>query len=304
MSTKTNEELLVELVFTLDIKNLGNQSEIDGAIGKIKILISSLNLSDGENMPYPQITDYIYKSDDYNLESFEEQIQNLNGSAEELKSFFEKFIKHANLAITQKKYFKEQVNQANSQLKLIQNTVSESKAEFADIRKNVYTDFISILGIFSALLFGLFVGFDTFKSVIEGIASDAKITRVVIMGSLMLIGVIALTFLLLNGIAMLTGKNFKSCCEKKHCEHNLYQKYPIFSIGMLTLLIIISISSVIMITNIEGWLYDFPIWIVLILGIIVLGVLFISYAIGLIRFPSHPLTIEIDDTKTEDPSPR
>lgn len=302
MDGKTTEELLVELVFTLDIKYLENQSEIDAAVRKIKGLVSLLNLFDGDNMPYPQITDYIYKSDGYNIGSLEEQIQNLNGSAEDLKFFFDKFIKHAHLAITQKQYFEEQIDQANMQLDIIQKTVSESKNEFTDIRKNVYTDFISILGIFSALLFGLFVGFDTFKSVIEGIASDAKITRVVIMGSLMLIGVIALTFLLLNGIAMLTGKNFKSCCEDKHCEHNLYQKYPIFSVGLLSLLIIISISSVIMVSNINGWLYNFPVWIILVLLIILVGILLVSYAIGLIRFPDSPLKSELDSKKSKDPS--
>ncbi|MFB5516899.1 hypothetical protein [Enterococcus gallinarum] len=297
----TREEFLVKLVFTLEIQNLSDDSEINNAVRKITTWINVLKIDDGENMPYPEISEYIYKNNDYNLESLDDLFQVLSKRSDSIKIFWGKFSRHADLAIRQKKYFEQQIEEANQQLAFIQQTVSDSEHEFRDIRKNVYTDFISILGIFSALLFGLFVGFDTFKSVIEGIASDAKLTRVVIMGSLMLIGVISLTFLLLNGIAMLTGKSFKSCCADKHCEHNLYQKYPVFSVGMLSLLGIISISTIVMISNVNGRLYNFPVWIFFIFLIIAVALLFASYAIGLIRFPKHPLKINSDETDEERP---
>ncbi|EKB7617963.1 hypothetical protein OPL78_002569, partial [Enterococcus faecalis] len=206
---------------------------------------------------------------------------------EEIAQFFSKFIKQAELAVTQKRHFENQIKNANEKLANIEKTVKSANEEFNDIRKNVYTDFISILGIFSALLFGLFVGFDAFKSIIEGITSNAKISRVVILGSLMLMGLLALTFVLLNGIAMLTNKTFKNCCEEKHCKHNLYQMYPVFTLSLLALIIVMLAASVVMIANYYGLLYEYPMMIGVGIGIVIIALFILSYCLGLIRFPDN-----------------
>lgn len=228
---KNAETVLVEQVFQLTTEDLKDNHKFNN----LKTLIFRFNSQKGENMPYPQITEYIYVHEEYNIESLKELIDYVSNSkdCEEIAQFFSKFIKQAELAVTQKRHFENQIKNANEKLANIEKTVKSANEEFNDIRKNVYTDFISILGIFSALLFGLFVGFDAFKSIIEGITSNAKISRVVILGSLMLMGLLALTFVLLNGIAMLTNKTFKNCCEEKHCKHNLYQMYPVFTLSLL-----------------------------------------------------------------------
>ncbi|WP_369670743.1 hypothetical protein, partial [Enterococcus faecium] len=71
----TREEFLVKLVFTLEIQNLSDDSEINNAVRKITTWINVLKIDDGENMPYPEISEYIYKNNDYNLESLDDLFQ-------------------------------------------------------------------------------------------------------------------------------------------------------------------------------------------------------------------------------------
>ncbi|EGO5065397.1 hypothetical protein GUJ44_13075 [Enterococcus faecalis] len=285
VEVKNAETILVEQVFQLTTEDLKDPHKFEN----LKTLIFRFGSQNGENMPYPQITEYIYVHEEYNIESLKELIDYVSNSedCEEITQFFSKFIKQAELAITQKQHFENQIKNANEKLANIEKTVKSANKEFNDIRKNVYTDFISILGIFSALLFGLFVGFDAFKSIIEGITSNAKISRVVILGSLMLMGLLALTFVLLNGIAMLTNKTFKNCCEEKHCKHNLYQMYPVFTLSLLALIIVMLAASVVMIANYYGLLYEYPMMIGVGIGIVIIALFILSYCLGLIRFPDN-----------------
>ncbi|EKZ0110446.1 hypothetical protein ACS7YY_002439 [Enterococcus faecalis] len=282
---KNAETVLVEQVFQLTTEDLKDTHKFNN----LKALIFRFDSQNGENMPYPQITEYIYVHEEYNIESLKELIDYVSNSedCEEIAQFFSKFIKQAELAVTQKRHFENQIKNANEKLANIEKTVKSANEEFNNIRKNVYTDFISILGIFSALLFGLFVGFDAFKSIIEGITSNAKISRVVILGSLMLMGLLALTFVLLNGIAMLTNKTFKNCCEEKHCKHNLYQMYPVFTLSLLALIIVMLAASVVMIANYYGLLYEYPMMIGVGIGIVIIALFILSYCLGLIRFPDN-----------------
>lgn len=285
----SSEESLVELIFNLKIDNTDDNGalKVRDQLKSLHVVIVKFKMNEGENLPYPQITEYIYKNEEYNIESLEEQLENISlyWSNPELEDFFRKFIRHARLAVAQKKYFKEQVEKANNRLEEINKTVSQANVEFNDIRKNVYTDFISILGIFSALLFGLFVGFDTFKEIIAGITSTAKISRVVIAGSLTLMGLIALVFILLSGISMLTSRQLKTCCDDKFCRHNLYQKYPVFTISFVTLNFILIGASVLTFLNHSGLLYEHPF--ITTTSLLIISALLFSYVLGLMRFPDE-----------------
>lgn len=96
-------------------------------------------------VPYPEITEFVYDEDRHI------SIEDLGDVLDIYfpKEFSRRFIRHISLAISQKTYFSEQLEEAEAQIEKLQ-----------EIKGTIYSEFIAILGIFSALIFGLFGGFD------------------------------------------------------------------------------------------------------------------------------------------------
>lgn len=184
--------------------------------------------------------------------------------------------RHIRLAIIQQRYIQEQTKKVTELNQSISAELIETKKKMTRLQEemenvkvdkaSVYTDFIAIMGIFSALLFGLFVGFDVFKELVATMTTTAKLSRSIIMGSLLLIGLVSLIFLLFEGIARLTDRNMKSCCNELVCQHNIYQRYPVFFCSMLVLVSIVLLSTIILLLNMHGYLYHSIIF----LGVIIL----------------------------------
>lgn len=98
---------------------------------------------------------------------------------------------------------------------------------------NSTSEFISMLGIFSALIFGVFGGFEAFKTIFTNI-DKASVDMVIIDSSILLLGLIILIFLLIQSISILSGKNFLACgCKNiSECNHKFYERYPLFSFSI------------------------------------------------------------------------
>ncbi|EKI7435102.1 hypothetical protein PF973_000284, partial [Enterococcus faecalis] len=118
---KNAETVLVEQVFQLTTEDLKDTHKFNN----LKTLIFRFDSQNGENMPYPQITEYIYVHEEYNIESLKELIDYVSNSkdCEEIAQFFSKFIKQAELAVTQKRHFENQIKNANEKLANIEKTV-------------------------------------------------------------------------------------------------------------------------------------------------------------------------------------
>lgn len=207
--------------------------------------------------PYPEITNYVLSNKmNINIDSIieiytnDETFATLNGLG--WQDFLKSFEKHYKLAEIQKKHIENMFSEMKKDVKEAEDKVNEIK----DIKSTIYTEFIAILGIFSALLFGMFVGFDTFKELIAGITSNVKISRVVILGSLMLLGLNFLVFLLFEGIGKLSNREIKSCCSKTDCNCSIVKKHPMFMLSNAVLLGILLLASVVMIINSEGMIYS------------------------------------------------
>lgn len=239
-------------------------------------LLSILHMLEEEHYqsPYDYITKYIFDHDEIDnpdeavitFTALKELYRQKDGQEGDfICTFLSSIERHIKLAIIQQKYIEKQtkrVNLLNSRIsaKLRQTEISmteleKSMSQMKIDKASIYTDFIAILGIFSALLFGLFVGFDVFKEFVAAMTATAKLSRSLIMGSLLLIGLVSLVFLLFEGIARLTDRNMKSCCKDPFCNHNIYQRYPVFFCSLLILVSTILVSTIVLVMNMEGFLY-------------------------------------------------
>lgn len=163
------------------------------------------------------------------------------------------------LALSQYKAFFKEFNDATEELTVATdglNKVEKNYKEILDKYKKVSkkydevsnkldsssSDFISMLGIFSALIFAVFGGFEAFKSIFTNI-NKASISMIIINSSILMIGLIVLVFLLIQSICILSGKTFLACgCKNTSiCSHKFYERYPLFSFSIgffLSLLIL------------------------------------------------------------------
>lgn len=224
-----------------------------------------------ENLLNIKLTD-VY--DDEDLTVFNINLENIHksGSLKEIETdlwneFIEKIKDHVKLVEHQKKlfftvaselnakqtalgeYFSEKTGELELQSREVNEQVSSLELKIAELRnlnnkvkkksKKMQKDFISILGIFAAILLASFGGLTVLSNILNDVV--APIGKVMILGSLCLMAILAVLFLLLNGIAKLTGERLRNCqCKKGECTCTIEQKHPtLFISGVFSLLIIL-----------------------------------------------------------------
>lgn len=109
------------------------------------------------------------------------------------------------------------------------NKIKKEVESVEEIKSSIYTDFISILGVFSAFVFLMFGGIDVVRAVID-VADDLQVislSRLIILSSLMLVAVLTLLYCLLLWIARITGKRFGEC-HKPDCQNGCKHKWKHF----------------------------------------------------------------------------
>ncbi|MBI0032713.1 hypothetical protein [Lactobacillus sp. M0396] len=155
------------------------------------------------------------------------------------KALFEKLTKATNILTdaiddlekVNKNYEGEsdKLNAASKKLDVAQKKLGVAQKKL----DNSTSEFISMLGIFSALIFGVFGGFEAFKTIFTNI-DKASVDMVIIDSSILLLGLIILIFLLIQSISILSGKNFLACgCKNiSECDHKFYERYPLFSFSI------------------------------------------------------------------------
>lgn len=290
------EEKFIETMF-----EIRDENEIEVNYESLTKILEKINNSHVQS-PYDYITQYIFEHDgldnpDESTIMFEALKTKCLDTGfikkdDEMDIFLKSIIRHIKLAIIQQNYIEKKTKELLQKTNKIDKKVEESIKEIGNLglsKSELYTDFIAILGIFSALLFGLFVGFDVFKELIASMSANSKISRSLIMGSLMLLGLSTLIFLLFEGISKLTGRNMKSCCKDTFCKHNIYQRYPVFFISLVILTIIILVSGAAMILNLNGWLYSDSMRNSIILFILVVTALVIFFSWKSVKNPAHPI---------------
>lgn len=169
-----------------------------------------------------------------------------NPREEELDSerMYYKILRHIDLALVQKytlmsMQMKEIEALRREQQQLI-NRYDELKHEAETQNRNMLTQFITILGIFSAILMGAFGAIQGFANLFDN-AYRLNLGLILIISSIGASSVLLILFFLLNGIAKLTGRSLSST---NNSEKSILAKHPTLVIvhGILILIALIGAS--------------------------------------------------------------
>lgn len=232
----------------------------------VESLFKTVNAGKQFEFHHEKIAKVVYEIDDRRIGILIKNCETIETSPFE-NDEITKFISSIRLSITQRDFILKNIKIAGIEAEKIENTKSQ-----------IYTDIISVLGIFSALIFALFGGVSMVAQSISGLASGVRLSRTILMFSLVSMGLIVLIFLLLNGISGMVGKKMKVCCDDKDCGHTPFEKYPFFVIGIMSCLFLMGVSSVMILFDYHRFMYVH--WLIssLILGLVfMLSMLFLYY---------------------------
>lgn len=170
-------------------------------------------------------------------------------------------------AIIQYKKFLETTAKMNRDKEETSKKLKDAQVKLKETSKKIdsmLTQYISILGVFATIVFGMFGGFDSLKEIMSNIAKG-PITTILISFSSLMLGLFCLVFLLIQSIARLTNKDTLNCEHhesKKNCTCSLIERYPIFIISIIFFTLVLIISCVIRFFdyksfyNCSGWFYS------------------------------------------------
>lgn len=170
-------------------------------------------------------------------------------------------------AIIQYRKFLETTAKMNRDKEETSKKLKDAQAKLKETSKKIdsmLTQYISILGVFATIVFGMFGGFDSLKEIMSNIAKG-PITTILISFSSLMLGLFCLVFLLIQSIARLTNKDTLNCEHherKKDCTCSLIERYPIFIISIMFFTLVLIISCVIRFFdyksfyNCSGWFYS------------------------------------------------
>ena len=140
---------------------------------------------------------------------------------------------------------------AQTKLDKVDSLLKDTKEQSDKIeqtKSSIYTDFIAILGIFSAFVFVMFGGIDIARAVFD-IGDDLlnmDLSRMITIACLMLICVITLLYSLLLWISRITNKEIGNCMSSK-CKEGCSYKWQhlflrhSFYVSLIVILVIITI---------------------------------------------------------------
>ena len=224
-----------------DANNIGKEIFWQGNVEVLRDYLTDLVSDlDGRGADYTEKEKKVIK--DYKKEILElpdRIFESIKLALSQYKVFFDKFSKATKGLSDATAVIKDVSKIYNASSKKSNETskkldVASKKLDVAQKKlDNSTSEFISMLGIFSALIFGVFGGFEAFKTIFTNI-DKASVDMVIIDSSILLLGLIILIFLLIQSISILSGKNFLACgCKNiSECNHKFYERYPLFSFSI------------------------------------------------------------------------
>lgn len=189
----------------------------------------------GKRIPYHIIASIIYEMERKKMFSnrFDDQRERIQYNLEVLKDKFEinnvalimldKIASHCELSFIQSMFISDSVKNVTEQANKTKETLNEIKAT----KGQIYTEFVGILGIFSALIFGLFGGFQGVTSILTVIADSSinNFGKIIMIASVIMTAIITLIYFMIKWIGILMDKPVKSCkCKQtESCNHSFYE---------------------------------------------------------------------------------
>lgn len=229
-------------------------------------------------MPYDKLSDLVfnYSIEDYSGDEEFEFARSSNTDDEKKDDLVNRLSRQVNLNIIQAKTIYLTSQEAHKTAEQAQKVAEDAKK----VKDKIYTDFIAILGIFSALIFGMFGGFDSLKEILSNLHDTSISTTLICFSSLML-GLLCLIFLLIQSIARITDRDTLNCSHHgndKKCECSIIKKYPVFICSMLIFSAILIISCIIRFFDHNELYKAVPIYLI-IAGILTIIIAIVLYGV-------------------------
>lgn len=144
----------------------------------------------------------------------------------------------------------EKVTQSDSKVEELMQQLQGSKDELKRTQKkqdtitleqkNTQKEFVTILGIFTTIIFAAFGGIQLLSGILTNI-SNARLVVSIISGSFVFISIIIILSLLFSGLSKMADLSVRSCgcTDKKTCECKLSDKHPTIFYSFLLVLIVL-----------------------------------------------------------------
>jgi len=222
-----------------------------------KKFLDCITKIDGKFLPYHTLTEFVYDPEiEREISEFAtiiyETIKNNSDIDEEIKDKALKIRQHLLLAEQQKTslYYSQQdeikeinksINQTQIDMEKTQKDVYDSRKKLKKNKKiydNILSQYISILGIFAAILMTAFGGIQAFTAIYSD--NTFNLLDSLLIACVGFLGILLMMFLLLNSIAKLSGKSLNS----DDSNQKWYLKHPtiINSFIILTTLSLLLVS--------------------------------------------------------------
>ncbi|MEG2326396.1 MAG: hypothetical protein RSB63_09855 [Enterococcus sp.] len=175
---------------------------------------------------------------------------------------------HINLALGQKRILlleqKQEINKLNTELKEEQenlkrltedsNEASKTLEEYKKKYDKMTIDFLSMMGIFSTIIFAVFGGLSQIGAIGDNLP-DTPIPKILMYISLSSITLILIVFISFSAISRLTGLPIRSCkCESdKVCNCQFYQRHPSLSFSLFFFIDLFLFSIILRLTKYSDW---------------------------------------------------
>ncbi|WP_379945839.1 hypothetical protein [Enterococcus devriesei] len=299
------------------VMRASNENDLVANKNPIVAMLESID-SQRISSPYDAITRYIFEEEvdnpdelialfDFVQKLYEDHIESDINSHPNLDIFFQSINRHINLAVIQQEYIKKNSiealrisEQAKDKILSLEEKLEEANTKLDDaevqidkmekVKGSIYTEFIAILGIFSALIFGLFGGFDGLSKAIVSLGSNWSMGRMLIISSGIMLSLTLLIFGLLQWVSRITDRKLTSCdCYKKgvSCEHSLFQRHrTLFSLVFSFIFVFLigeyiesyeNIAGIDVFQEVHQNMFNFLAWGIPIVAIILIG--FVLYKI-------------------------
>lgn len=189
--------------------------------------------------------DYLFTQQKDEIERLSIKSDIINKQIDEQSERFRAFEDEIEQSSIKSEAINEQIDKQSERFKDIE---SEQMAYFKKIKKEVQklkdnikgitAQFITILGIFAAILLGSFGALQGFASLFAS-AAGMELWKILIISALGASSVLLILFFLLNGIAKLTGKPLSSADEG-----SIIVRYPVITLsyGVLVLIALIGVA--------------------------------------------------------------
>lgn len=175
---------------------------------------------------------------------------------------------HINLALGQKRILlleqKQEINKLNTELKEEQENLkrltedsdkaSETLEEYKKKYDKMTIDFLSMMGIFSTIIFAVFGGLSQIGAIGDNL-SNTPIPKILMYISLSSITLILVVFISFSAISRLTGLPIRSCnCPSdEKCNCHVYEKHPSLSFSLFFFIDLFLFSVILRATKYSDW---------------------------------------------------